>query len=139
MAQATGAGSHNKESLQQMYMDYLVEEGFRPEIDGDGDVHFKKEGRSYYIIVNETDLEYFRLIFPSYWKIEDENERMRVLVAAEVANRTSKVAKTFIVGDSVTSCAELFVAEPEQFRHVFNRALAALEHGVSTFAGKMKE
>jgi len=46
MAQATGAGSHNKESLQQMYMDYLVEEGFRPEIDGDGDVHFKKEGRS---------------------------------------------------------------------------------------------
>ncbi|MDR0411474.1 MAG: hypothetical protein LBH75_05835, partial [Treponema sp.] len=36
----------SKESLQQMYLTYLTGEGYSPEIDSDGDIKFKAEGRT---------------------------------------------------------------------------------------------
>ena len=51
-AQDRKDGALNKEQLQHMYVDYLAMEGYKPEVDADGDVRFKREGRTYFIGVS---------------------------------------------------------------------------------------
>ena len=40
-----------KEGIRVSYMNYLEEQGYKPEVDEDGDVTFKFEGKRYYLFV----------------------------------------------------------------------------------------
>jgi hypothetical protein len=128
-----------KSTLQKMYMSYLVDEGYKPEIDPDGDIRFKSEGRTCYITIDEKDTLYFRLLMPRIWTIDNEVERRKVLVAADQATFSCKVAKVYTLKDSVSVSVELFVAKPEDFKGIFKRSLAALGYGYSQFVAKMRE
>jgi len=85
----------------QLYHRYLKEEGYQPAIDGDGDVRFKKEGKAYFIQVDDKDEAFFRICFPNFWEIANDEERSRVLAACDYANALSKVAKIFTVRNDV--------------------------------------
>ena len=138
-AKDQAADAPSKEQLQRLYVEYLSAEGYRPSIDGDGDVKFKREGRTYFIIVSEKDPEFFRLVLANIWEIEGDVERSRVLQAADHSNAVSKVSKVYIVKDNVWVCVELFVAAPEDFRGVFQRSMSAMETGVSNYVERMRE
>lgn len=129
----------SKAELQRLYKDFLTEEGYKPELDSDGDVRFKREGKTYVIIIDAKDPEFFRLVLPNIWEIESEAERVQVLVAADASNAKSKVSKVCTMGDNVWVSIELFVGQPEDFKKVFTRALGALDNGVINFVVKMKE
>jgi hypothetical protein len=51
--------SGNAKKGADRYLDFLAEEGFRPMINGNGNVSFKCEGRTYVIRIDEEDEEYF--------------------------------------------------------------------------------
>jgi len=138
-AQETQKQTSNKVELQRLYVSYLIEEGYKPEVDDDGDVRFKQEGKLYFISINEKDPEFFRIVLANIWPIESELERVQVLIAADASNSKSKVSKVFTVKDNVWVCIELFLGSPEQFKAVFKRAMSALENGVVNFANKMRE
>lgn len=138
-SQEAATESVSKAELQSLYMEFLTEEGYKPEIDSDGDVQFKHEGRNYFIQVDENDLEFFRLVFPNFWEIESEEERVQVLAAADVSNAKSKVSKVFTVRDNTWASIEIFVSKPELFKGVFKRSMSALQNGVANFVNKMKE
>jgi hypothetical protein len=125
----------------QQYVDYLVQEGYRPWIDAYGDVIFKDEGGTYYVDVDESDIQYFCLVYPEFWQIKDASELARALVAANYATRRTKVAKVYIVeGDQNTSaCIEALLGEPQQFAAVFHRAMSALKAGVRNFVDQMRQ
>ena len=123
-----------KADRARMYETYLREEGYNPKIDDDGDVAFKVEGKSYVIMVAENDPEFFRILFPNFWPIESDDERIRVLLASVEACKDTKVAKVFPVRDDTWATVEIFCMPPESFRLVFNRCLSALRTAVNTFA-----
>lgn len=127
-----------KSSLQNMYTTYLTAEGYRPEIDSDGDIEFKHEGKVCYIIIDESDPQFFRLVMPNVWPIESEEERQKVLVATDYSNAKTKVAKAYIYNDNVWICVELFVAKPEDFKGTFSRSVGALQEGLGFFVEKMR-
>ena len=129
----------SRSDLQGIYTEYLTQEGYRPEIDNDGDVVFKKEGKNYFISVDENDPEFFRIVLPNFWSIENTEERSRVLAAADESNRKSKVSKVFTVRDDTWASIEIFIAHPKAFEAVFPRAMSALENGVLQFVQKMRE
>lgn len=131
--------SPTREELQQLYMDYLEDEGYKPTIDSDGDVNFKREGRQYFIRVSESDPEFFQLVFFNFWSLDDEAERARALAAADVANGKSKVAKVFTNRDNMWASIEMFVGAPEDFKAVFTRASGALDFGVANFVEEMRK
>ena len=58
----------------ELYFNYLKEEGFLPRVDDDGDVVFKREGGTYFLKADEEDKQYFQLVFPAFWKLEDPGE-----------------------------------------------------------------
>lgn len=122
------------------FADFLHREGFRPEVrTRDHLVFFKYEGKSYAIELDEQDEEFFRIVFPNFWPIEGEEERRRVLLAADHANAKLKVAKVFTVEDNVFATIEMFLADPAHFKPVFARALGALKNAAEIFAKKMYE
>jgi hypothetical protein len=138
-AAALGAGLESKEDFQKLYMDYLSGEGYKPEVDSDGDVMFKKEGLTYYVIVNESDAEFFQLALPNIHEITDDADRANSLIAADYSNAKSKVSKVYLVGDNVWVAVELFIASPDGFKGVFERSMAAVLNGANNFVQKMNE
>jgi hypothetical protein len=128
-----------EKDLQKMYMEFLTADGYRPEVDSDGDVQFKEEGKTYFIDVSADDQEYFRIVLANIWPIESEEERLRVLQACDYANATAKVCKAYTVRDNVWVGIEVFVAKPEDFKGVFKRSMSALRNGTMLFVKKMRE
>lgn len=131
--------SKEKKELQKMYMDYLTAEGYRPELDSDGDVQFKSEGKTYFINVVEDDPTYFRVVLANIWPIESEEERAQCLVAVDYSNAKSKVAKSYLVKDNIWVGIEIFIPEADDFKAVFKRSMGALNNGVTHFVTKMRE
>lgn len=138
IAQNTGSATAKKKELQQLYIRYLAEEGYKPEVDTDGDVRFKREGKVYFIGVSEDDPGFFRVVLPNFWLIESREERLRVLAAADYSNALSKVCKVFTIKESVWATVELFIAAPADFRGVFNRSMLGLDNGVVNFLQRMR-
>ena len=103
------------------------------QVDSDGDVSFKREGLTYYIIVNESDAEFFELALPNIHHIESESDRAEAYAAADYSNAKSKVSKVYMVNDDVWVTAELFVASPGDFKAVF---CAKLEVSGELFVGQ---
>ena len=52
--------------LAEMYRLFLLEEGYAPSIDDDGDVRFKFEGGDYFVLIDREDEDYFRLVYPAF-------------------------------------------------------------------------
>jgi hypothetical protein len=124
---------------QQVFMHHIKSEGFVPEIDKDGDIVFKIEGGTYYIVLHENDPEFFQMIFPSFWEIENDAERLKALDAANHSNAKSKVSKVMVLGDNVFASIEILLTDPSDFETVFGRCVGLLRNGVNNFKAKMRE
>ena len=129
----------DKKDFQKIYNEYLTNEGYKPEINSDGDVSFKKEGWLYVIIIDEKDEHYFRVCLPNIWQIESEEERVRVLTACDRANAKIKVVKLTTASNTVWAAAELFFGNPGDFKAVFERSLSVIQRGRTVFAELMQE
>jgi len=124
--------------LAEMYFDFLTTEGFNPEME-EGFIRFRTDEGVFLVVVDAEDEEYFRLIFPNFWPIENGAERLQVLAACDAATGETKVAKIFTVRDNVWGTIELFLERSEYFRGVFQRCMRALNVAVATFVEKMRE
>jgi hypothetical protein len=127
-----------KKELAEIYRAHLAEEGYLPKLDNDGDIVFKREGRTYFILLSENDLEFIRVVFAGFWPIEDQDERARALAAAHHATAQTKVAKVFLVEDNVWSAVELFCSPPESGKNVIERSLRAVGGAAETFREAMQ-
>lgn len=124
--------------LRQLYLDFLTEEGYRPTTDDDGDIVFKREGKTYVLFVDDDDPTFFRLVLPNFWPIESEEERTLAYQAATVATGQTKVAKVYGVQDNLWASVELFLERPEQFTAHFTRSLNAIAVAVDGFVSIMR-
>ena len=126
-------------SLAAIYVEFLEREGYRPTIDDAGDVLFKCEGRCYYLMVDDDDPIYFRLLFPNFWSIDGPLEHQRALLSAAEVTAEIKVAKIYVLGDDTQAAAEMFLAAPDDLPRVFDRALRALQGAVRRFCELMQD
>jgi len=110
----------------QPYLDFLISEGYRPEVDEDGDLRFRHEGRTLFLFRYEKDPEYFRVALPGAWDCESPEEEARALQAVNAVNRDLKVAKCVLVDGVVWISVEAFFDPPDSFRPVFLRCLDAI-------------
>ena len=128
-----------KQERTEMYRAFLAEEGYAPKVDEDGDIVFKCEGKTYVILVEDKDAEFFRLAYPNFWSIDSEAERAKVAEASLHATTQTKVVKVFPIKDNTWAAIEMFCSPPEAFKPVFQRSLSALRSGVEAFRSKMNE
>ena len=137
VAPAAQAQDWSESELQEMYMDFLADEGIEGWIDSDGDVQFEYNGRNYFVEVNEGDQEFFRVVLFNIWPIESNSEAVQVAFACDAVNRELKVVKAYTQSDNVWIACEMFVGKPDAFKKVFSRCLNVIEDGIDTFVGEM--
>ncbi|MCL2440962.1 MAG: YbjN domain-containing protein [Treponema sp.] len=134
----TAQNGWTREDLQGIYMEHLRQEGYLPSIDEDGDIQFKVSGDNYFIIINESDLQFFQIYMGfslTAFSIDD------LLNAANSANRRSKVAKTTISSDGkiASITVELLLNSPNDFVPVFARSLSLIRNAEGIFRSQLRD
>jgi len=128
----------SKANLQRMYLEFLREEGYFPSIDADGDILFKVSGNNYFIIVDENDLQFFRI----YTGINlGSYSAEAALSAANYSNMRSKVAKVYVSSDGRSAAinTELLLSDPQNFKPVLSRAISLMRLAESIFFTRLRE
>ena len=128
-----------REELQKLYLGVLAGEGYAPELDADGDVRFKHEGKSYFIEVREDDPFFFRVVLPNFWEIESEEEHVRAIRAANAVTGDIPVAKVFGLRGNTWCAVEMFLPGQESFAPVLGRCLLVIQQAVNHFTVLMRE
>jgi len=128
-----------KEDLALDFARFLKKEGYSPEVDDDGDVVFKYEGGNYFVQFDEDDPEFIRVLYPSFWPLENDEERAKARQIAHDATTQTKVAKVYAIDDNMWAAIEAFCPSPESFFPVFRRSLGALQTCVRQFCDGMRE
>jgi len=126
-----------KEDLQNAYMEYLRQEGYVPAIDVDGDIQFKVAGDTYFIIVDEKDLQFFQVY--TGFKLDTVSQET-ALNAANSSNRSSKVVKVAFSPDRnvISITAELLLNDPKDFIPVFSRTISLIRNAENNFMAQLK-
>ena len=119
----------------------MTREGLFPEADDDGDLRVRFEGGHDVVFPDADDEPYVRILFPSFWSIDSDEERVRAFRAASVASRRCKGAKVWVREDEQNVCAsmEAFLPGPEFFEYVFPRMMSALQYAARQFREEMLE
>lgn len=115
------------------YLTFLQQEGFRAGFDEEGDVWFEFDGGHYYLLSEEDDPAYFRLLFPNFWPIADESGRQLAHEVVSRVNQEIKGVKLVVTDDQVTAELELFLVPLDSFTRVFPRCLVAVRSAVERF------
>ena len=132
------AQTYTAAQLQETYSAYLATEGFRPEVTSGGNVRFRREGRTYAIMVEEKDPTFFRLVLS--FSSEDKTAAMRArrLEACNVASADTKVVKAYLDNDGdPTFSAEMFLVVPGDFKTMLSRVLRAIDSSYEKYTKKM--
>ena len=132
----------DKKALQELYLTHLKEEGYKSELDNDGDIRFKYEGANCYISIDERDENYFNMILPNFWKIEADRERANAIFAANSINCVYKCGKILLRGkeeEYMQAEIGLFFNDPNDFKFFFARAVQILKGMAHDFQKAMNE
>lgn len=117
---------------EELVKQYLASEGFRYDVDGDGDIHFRFEGLNLYFTVDKDDQSFFRLIMPNIYELE--GNRMKVLEAINATNRDLKVLKAFLVDDHLWLAVEMFIDSSPDLDDFFTHCMELLKVGRESIA-----
>lgn len=134
-----GNGESEGGSKSAVFGEMLLSLGYRYESDGDGDLVFMREGRTYVLLAHEEDRQFVSILFPNFWPIENERERSAAYVAACEATANTKGAKVYPVRDNMFASREMLVSEPEQLDLVFERGMSMLQAVVRNFVEEMQD
>lgn len=118
--------------ISELVRDYLSSEGFRHDVDSDGDIHFKFEGMSMFFTQDKNDPQFFRIIVPNLYELE--NNRVKVLEAINAVARDTKVLKAFLVEDKLWLSVELFLDSTPELEDFFPRCMELLKEGRTRIA-----
>jgi hypothetical protein len=123
----------------EIYMNWLTEQGYRPELDKDGDVAFKHERINFVLFSNEKDETFFRLMVPFFWELESEEETERATKTIMKLNTDYKAAKFYIMQEDVCVAIESFYQKPEDVFPVLGRQIDLLASAMREFRQLMRE
>ena len=129
-----------KKELQDLYLDGLRDEGYKGEVDDDGDVMFKYEGNKYWIDPDEDDPGIFNLNYYGNWDFNDDDDIIKGLRSLNIVNRVMKVVK-MSMNDKGLLCvnAGFFVQDPKNFTNHLTRSLGMIQTAISTFVEEMEK
>jgi copper chaperone CopZ len=131
----------DKKELQDFYLDYLKEEGYKASLDDDEDIVFKYEGHKYWLSVDEEDEKYFEIGYGCEWEFESDEEKIKSLKVSSSVNSEYKLGKIWVNIDEGIVQVELnlLLAKQDDFKIFFLRCLDTVQYMMADFAEKMEK
>lgn len=118
--------------LRSEIQSYLHAEGYKPEIDEDGDIMFKKEGTIYYVSINPVDENPMYVILFRIFNYPQGYSRNTVVLATAELNRYKGV-KVLCLDSSIRIQSDLFMADAHTFAYAFEKLMRQIEFAVEDF------
>ena len=120
-----------KKSVEILAKEYLQKEGIEyTDLFDDGNMFFKYQGAGFYFDIDKEDPNFFRLVMPSIYKID--NDRIKVLETMLLLTGKKKALKAELGGDHVWLSIEMFI-DPNSNLDIFSehmkRSLDILHQG----------
>ena len=111
------------------FKQYLDTKGITPTKEVEEQITFLLDGLYYLFVYESSDQNYFRIILPNIFKVENDIVKYDSLVNS--INQRYKVAKATLTKDGmVWISAEQYVYSREGIDYLFERCLAALKGAV---------
>lgn len=114
-----------KEEVRIEYMNYLTEEGYRPEVDSDGDVKFKREGRTYYIMARNKRIFWISVSFSK----ENACEQ-KFLLSLDKVNRRFLNVTTAVNSDcnSLSISSRSWIVNPDDWKYILTKSMDSIDN-----------
>ena len=114
------------------FKQYLETKGIKPTTEIEGQITFQFDGLYYLFVYEKSDPNYFRLILPNVFKVEDNRDKYDVLV--NEINQRFKVAKTYITSeDMIWIAVDQFIYSREGIDLMFEQCIALLKIVIDYF------
>jgi hypothetical protein len=138
LAQEAGFTSEQL-ALRSEIFNFIRQEGFVPELDSDGDIKFKSEGFTHYIVISKSDSSPKPMYLTMYRSFNyPENYSQQCVVLATRNLNLYKGIKVVCFDDSFRIGAEMFVRDAESFTSVFYRLRDLIGHATEDFLDECK-
>ena len=116
---------------------WLNSQGFKCNLDEDGDAVFKYEGATMFVSVDKDDPLFFKIVMPCVYEVE--NDQAKVLEAVNQINREIKVVKAIVVENNVHLLIEMFVDTTPEVDDFFERCCDILIASRRILAEKLNQ
>ena len=128
------APNFNKEqlALRTDVFNFLKVEGYMPEIDSDGDIKFKSQGKEFYFSVSESNTNPMHVILFMYFSKPSGYSEECIIKAGSELNK-QKGAKVVFFDDSFMIVSEMFVRQSEAVLEAFYSMLENIEEVKDNF------
>ena len=123
----------NKKEISDFYVNLLAGEGYRPQVDNDKNVTFKREGKVFILAIDEDDPMLFQLLYPIRNDLKDKWQQKLALAAANEVTATIKVLKVTVIEDTIFASIQMFVSPLEALAPVFERCVTTIQAGAVMF------
>ena len=116
---------------------WLSNEGFRYEIDEDGDLKFRYQGANLWVMQDPNDALFLRIAMPYIYEVD--NDRAKVLEAINGVNAEMKVVKGFVLENGgVWLSKEMYIDSSPDIEDFLERCLDILLAGQRRFYDKYR-
>ncbi|MCM1078095.1 MAG: hypothetical protein NC344_02155 [Bacteroidales bacterium] len=112
---------------KELITSILVELGYRPRTDEEGDVAVRYQMKTVYFLTGDEDEKYMVALLPQFAGIE-EGEETLTLVTCNKLSREIKLAKVYVDRTlrNVSACCEFFYTDVESLKENIIHALNIL-------------
>ncbi|MDE6243094.1 MAG: YbjN domain-containing protein, partial [Muribaculaceae bacterium] len=127
-----------EKNFTNQVLNYLRTEGYQPSLDNDGDVKFKSEGDTYFVICNDyADGMYVKIMA---WIGGSGNSRRTLLEGVNHAVSSYKFLRAYLDKDNdiVYECAS-YCSNFYQFKELFPRLMNVMKLGEKAIAEGVTE
>lgn len=129
---ATDSFTQSQLKLRKDIELFLKEEGFMPEIDSDGDVKFKKEGKTYYVVINKKNESpmFLELIYPCNYSEKYPSDIVNM--AATELNKYKGI-KIRCYESIFYIKSDMFLVSAETFKYAFYSLMTNIGYVIDDF------
>ncbi len=125
-------------NVHELILEYLRNEGYRPNVDDDGDINFKCTGLTFLVLKDDNDEDFIRICLPYICEVNDDN-RIAVLEACHNLCLMRKVIKAFIVNNHVWVVFEILADSTPEVSDFVPRAIDMLQQGREFFYKSLQQ
>ncbi|TVR16497.1 MAG: hypothetical protein EA401_01265 [Planctomycetota bacterium] len=120
-------------------MNFLAQEGYRPEQVHEEVVVFKHEGHSFLIDYDEDDQQYARIVLPNFKPIHNQAERTFALQAANNTNQSIKNCLITVGDTQASGMVEFLIQDVDCLLPLLDRTVSALDSAARFFLRHIQE
>ena len=124
--------------MQSNFIQYLSSKNLPFQNNIEEQISFQFEGLNYIFVYDNSDLNFFRLLLPNIYNINDDRERYNQMI--NDFNNTYKVVKAIIVSQNqIWLSVEQFVYSNERIELLFERCVMLLRTTIELFQKNINE